>query len=87
MAMVKVPNETCDKCGMEIEVPDLDETRPMSAYFPKWERAVLKHAWQCHREEFPQEFKSFTQFMEWLKAPESGRQQNKTVEPWSISRN
>jgi hypothetical protein len=55
---------------MAIEVPDYDETRPISEYFPKWERAVLKHGWQCHRDDFPPQLKSFTQFMKWIRTPE-----------------
>lgn len=37
--MIKVKNDICDKCGMEIDVPDYDETRPMSGFFKKYERA------------------------------------------------
>jgi len=81
--MIKVKNDICDRCGMEIEVPDFDETRPMSVYFSKWERAILKHAWQHHREEFPQNLKSLTQFMKWLRTPE-GKQWNRRQGMWRI---
>jgi len=78
---MKIKNETCDKCGMEIEVPDYDETQPMSGYFPKWQRAVLKHAWQYHRVDFPPQFKSFTQFIKWLPTPE-GKVWNRQQGHW-----
>ena len=67
---MKLKDHICTKCGMAIEVPDYDETRPISEYFPKWERAVLKHGWQCHRDDFPPQLKSFTQFMKWIRTPE-----------------
>ena len=67
---MKVANHICTKCGMAIEIPEFDDTRPVSEYFRKCERAVLKHAWQCHREDFPPQFKSFTQFMKWRTTPE-----------------
>ncbi|GAI80740.1 unnamed protein product [marine sediment metagenome] len=79
--MIKTPNETCDKCGMEIEVPDYDETQPISKYFPKWQRAILKHAWQHHHGDFPQVLKSFTQFIKWLRTPE-GKQWNRKQGHW-----
>ena len=81
--MVKVKNHICSKCGMEIELPDFDETKPISEYFPKWERAVLKHGWQHHHEDFPPQFKSFTQFMKWLVTPE-GKQWNRKQGLWRI---
>ena len=81
--MIKIKNEICGKCGMEIEIPDYDETRPISEYFPKWERAVLKHGWQHHRGDFPPEFKSFTQFMKWLRTPE-GKAWNRKQGFWGI---
>jgi hypothetical protein len=68
--MIKVKNHICSKCGLPIEVPDYDETRPISEYFPKWERTILKHGWQYHREDFPPQFKSFTRFMKWVRSPE-----------------
>lgn len=68
--MVKVPNETCDKCGMEIEVPDYDMRPPFHDYRPKRERALFKHFWQHHCEDFPPQFKSLTQFLKWLRTPE-----------------
>ena len=80
---MKIKNETCDKCGMEIKVPEYDVTRPMSEYFPKWERAVLKHGWQHHREDFPPEFKSFTQFMKWLRTRE-GKHWNRQQGKWRM---
>jgi len=78
---VKIKNHICTKCGMEIELPDFDETRPISEYFPKWERAVLKHGWQHHPEDFPPQFKSFNQFMKWLVTPE-GKQWNRQQGKW-----
>ncbi|MBA7713730.1 hypothetical protein ES703_122740 [subsurface metagenome] len=73
---MKIKNETCDKCGMEFEVPEFDEERPVSEYFPKWDRAVLKHGWQHHHSDFPPQFRSFTRFMKWLTTPE-GKQWNR----------
>ena len=87
---MKIKNETCDKCGMKIEVPDCDETRPISEYLPRWERAVLKHGWDCHREDFPHQFKSFTQFMKWVRTPEGkkwNRKQGLIAEAERIVRN
>ena len=55
---------------MEVELPDFDETRPFCEYWPKMDRAILKHAWQCHREDFPPQFTSLTQFLKWLRTPE-----------------
>ncbi len=78
---MKIKNETCDKCGMAVELPDFDETRPISEYFPKWERAVLKHDWHHHRKDFPPEFKSFIKFMKWLTTPE-GKQWNRQQGKW-----
>ena len=78
---MKLKNHICSKCGMEIELPDFDaETQPISEYFPKWERTVLKHGWQHHREDFPPQFKYFSRFMNWLRTPEGkgwNRQQGK----------
>ncbi len=81
MVMTKVKNHICDKCGMAIKVPDFDETQPMDKYWLKWERALLKHGWQCHREEFPLEFKSFTQFLKWFRSPE-GKAWNRQQGMW-----
>ena len=78
---MKLKNHICTKCGMEIELPDFDETQPISEYFPKWERAVLKHGWEHHREDFPPQFKSFSQFMKWLGTPE-GKQWNRKQGKW-----
>jgi len=78
---MKLKNHICTKCGMEIELPDFDETQPISEYFPKWERAVLKHGWDRHREDFPPQFKSFSQFMKWLGTPE-GKQWNRKQGKW-----
>ena len=63
------------------DTPSLDEARPVSEYFPKWERAVLKYGWQHHRADFPPQFKSFTQFMKWLTSPE-GKQWNRKQGKW-----
>ena len=73
---MKLKDHICTKCGMAIESPEFDDTRPVSEYFPKCERAVLKHAWKYHREDFPPQFKSFTQFINWLTTPE-GKQWNR----------
>ncbi len=78
---MKPKSEFCDKCGMEFELPDVDETKPMSQYWPKYQRAILKHAWQHHREDFPPQFKSFTKFMTWLKTPE-GKGWNRKQGHW-----
>jgi len=78
---MKPKNHICTKCRMEVEVPDLDETKPMSEYWPKYERALLKHGWHYHREDFPQELKSFTQFMKWLITPE-GKLWNRKQGHW-----
>ncbi|MBA7567358.1 hypothetical protein ES708_09069 [subsurface metagenome] len=67
---MKVRNDICDKCGMEIEVPDYDVRQPFYDYRPKLERAIFEHAWQCHREDFPPQFKSLTQFLKWLRTPQ-----------------
>ena len=80
---MKIKNEPCSKCGVEIEVPDYDETRPISEYFPKWERAVLKHGWQHHRSDFPPQLKAFSQFMKWLMTPE-GKQWNRQQGKWRM---
>ena len=79
--MIKVKSHICTKCGMEVELPDFDETKPVSEYFKKWERAILKHAWEHHHEDFPPEIKSFTQFMKWLVTPE-GKQWNRQQGHW-----
>ena len=78
---MKIKNETCNKCGIDIETPDYDETRPISEYFPKWERALLKHGWQHHRSDFPPEFKSFTKFMKWSSTPD-GKEWNRKQGRW-----
>jgi len=75
---------------MEVEVPDYDETRPVSEYCPKWERAVLKHGWQHHRNDFPPQIKNFTQFMKWVKTPEGkewNQRQSLVAEAERIVRN
>jgi len=79
--VIKVKNHTCTKCGMEIELPDFDEMEPISEYFPKWERTVLKHAWQHHHEDLPTQFKSFTKFMVWLGTPD-GKGWNRLQGKW-----
>ena len=70
--MIQTPEHICSECGMAVEVPDWDETQPFYKYMPRWDRAVLKHAWQHHREDFPPRFKSFSQFMRWITTPEGG---------------
>lgn len=69
-AVMKVANHICTKCGMAVEMPDYDDTQPLYEFFPKCERAVLKHGWQCHREDFPHQFRTFTEFMKWITTPE-----------------
>jgi len=78
---MKPKNHICSKCGMEVEVPDVDEKKPMSEYWPKYERALLRHGWQHHREDFPPEFKSFSKLMKWLISPE-GKQWNRKQGHW-----
>ena len=68
--MIKVKNHICTKCGAEIELPDFDETLPFYEYWQNVYRAFFKHAWQCHREDFPPQFTSLTQFLKWLRTPE-----------------
>ena len=67
---MKVKNHTCTKCGMEVELPDFDQTQPLYKYWPKMNRSILKHAWQHHRDDFPPRFTSLTQFMNWLRTAE-----------------
>ena len=67
---MKVASHICTKCGMEVELPDYDETRPIYQYWPKVDRAILKHAWRQHPEDFPDEFSSFSQFFKWLRTSE-----------------
>ena len=77
---MKLKDHVCTKCGAAVELPDFDEAQPISEYFPKWERTVLKHGWDHHRKDFPPQFKSFSQFMKWLGTPEGklwNRQQGK----------
>ena len=78
---MKLKNHICTKCGMEIELPEFDEAQPISEYFPKWERTVLKHGWKYHHEDFPPQFKSFAKFMNWLVTPE-GKQWNRLQGKW-----
>ncbi|MBA7691597.1 hypothetical protein ES703_100145 [subsurface metagenome] len=68
--MIKVKNEVCSKCGTEIEFPDYDISGPFYDYRPKVERAIFKHFWQHHHEDFPPQFKSLTQFLKWLRDPQ-----------------
>jgi len=87
---MKVKNHICSKCGMPIELPDFDETQPFYEYVPKIDRAILKHAWQYHRDDFPPQFKSFTQFMKWVRTPEGkewNRKQSLIAEAERIVRN
>ena len=78
---MKIKDHICSKCGMAVEVPDFDETRSISEYFPKWERVILKHGWDHHREDFPPQFKSFSQFMKWLRTP-PGKKWNRQQGMW-----
>jgi len=66
----KVSTLTCRQCGRPIEVPAYDETQPFYKNFRRYERAVLKHGWLYHRQDFPPEFKSFSRFMRWITTPE-----------------
>jgi len=89
VVVVKVANHICTKCGMTVEMPDFDETRPLYEHFRKCERAVLKHAWQYHREDFPPQFRTFTEFMKWITTPEGrewDRKQGMVAEAESIVR-
>ena len=78
---MEIKDHICTKCGMAIGLPEFDGERPVSEYFPKWERAVLKHAWKHHREDFPPQFKTFSEFMNWLPTPE-GKQWNRQQGKW-----
>jgi len=79
--MIKIKNEVCTKCDMEIKLPDYDETRAVSEYFPKWEREVLRHGWHHHHEDFPPQFKTFAKFMKWSVTPE-GKAWNRLQGHW-----
>ena len=61
----------CRKCGREITFRDWNpDTEPMHYAERRWARAVLRHGWQYHREDFPEDFRTFTEFMEWYYTPE-----------------
>lgn len=68
--LIPTPSRPCSQCGREIEFPAFDELEPFGKYAPKYNRAILKHAWAYHREDFPPEFTSLTQFMKWSTTPE-----------------
>jgi len=70
MEIMKVADHICSKCERAVQVPDWDDTEPFYKYFRRWERAVLKHGWLYHREDFPAQFTSFSQFMRWITTPE-----------------
>lgn len=66
----------CKKCGATIQLPDpgfdkytFTESK-LSQYGRRRTRAILKHAWQAHREDFPSQFRTFTEFMRWIYTPE-----------------
>jgi len=45
-------------------------TEPMHYAERRRAMAVLRHGWQDHREDFPESFRTFTEFMEWYYTPE-----------------
>jgi len=67
---MKVKNHTCTKCGMEFEIPPWDMTSPFYRHVPRITKAILKHAWQYHREDFPPQVTSLTAFLKWVRTPE-----------------
>lgn len=67
----------CKKCGMNIPMPHWDDFSPLYKMFDKAKRAILKHAWECHREDFPPQCTSLTKFLRWLTTPE-GKEWNET---------
>lgn len=69
--MIKFEPYFCPKCGMRIKLPDYDEAKPFYQYYPEMSRVILKHGWQHHRQDFPPQFKSFAQFMSWIRSPQS----------------
>lgn len=60
----------CTKCGMNVPMPYWDDSLPLYKMFDKARRAILKHAWECHREDFPPQFTSLTKFLRWFTTPE-----------------
>ena len=61
----------CKKCGGEITYRNWNpNTEPMYYAERRWNRAVLRHGWRCHREDFPGGFRTFTEFMRWYSTPE-----------------
>ena len=80
--MVKVKDHICTKCGVNIKLPDFDETKPISEYFRRWELTVLKHGWRHHHEDFPPQFKSFNKFMSWLLGTPEGKAWNRLQGKW-----
>jgi len=68
--MIKAPRQVCVRCGRKIDIPDLDETRPLEDNLLEGARAILKHGWRYHRSDFPPQIRSFRQFMKWMLSPE-----------------
>jgi hypothetical protein len=72
---------TCRICGEEIiyrkttsvprDDPFFNSLKEIRLAGERHDRALLKHVWDKHRDEFPPEFKTFTQFYKWLKSSES----------------
>lgn len=60
----------CAKCGMNVPMPYVDDLEPLYKQFPRAKRAIMKHAWECHREDFPPQFTSLTRFLRWASTPE-----------------
>lgn len=70
--------QRCKKCGEIIQLPELPASLEDYPYrepeLTRWNRksesAVLRHAWDKHREDIPPEFQSFPEFLKWLYTPE-----------------
>lgn len=66
----------CKKCGAIIQLPDPafsadSYSEAKLAYWGRRQtRAILKHAWDKHREDFPPVFSTFNEFMKWAYTPE-----------------
>ena len=80
--LVPVKPHPCARCGRDIEFPAFDDLEPFYKYHPKYERAVLKHAWEYHREDFPPQFRTFSEFLRWIKTPEGRAWDQKR---WSLA--
>lgn len=60
----------CQKCGGEITFRDWNpDTEPMYYAERRWARAVIRHGWQYHREDFPEGFPHLHRFYEMVLHP------------------